>query len=154
MRYFRRLPPLLRGASLLGLLFALASIAVIIESLISSLSSVPASWSADGERLLLVGLNLGLLSGACSLAVNSYSTRLRRPDRGPFSLDSWQSQVRAIALLSALPLCGSALALVIPPTSLAFVVVFPITLLAAVVMIAVQIVGMASSGPMRTPRTG
>jgi hypothetical protein len=62
--------------------------------------------------------------------------------------------VRAIVLLSALPLCGSALALVIPPTSLAFIVVFLITLLAAFIGLIAQIVGAASRGPMRRSPTG
>src|SRR5262249_23557670 len=47
---------------------------------------------------------------ACFYAVTRYSTRFRQPDRRPFPLDSWQSQVRAILLLAALPLCALALA--------------------------------------------
>jgi hypothetical protein len=147
MRYFRRLPPLLRVASLLGLLFYLTALALLINYLVTGLYA-----HRDPSRVPIIALNLLWLGSACSFAVNGYSTRFRRSDRGPFPLDSWQSQVRAIALLSALPLCGIALALVIPPTSLAFVVVFPISLLAAVVVIAAQIVGVASSGPMRIPR--
>ncbi len=104
--------------------------------------------------MFVVAVNLVWLGSACSIVVNGYSTRFRRADRGPFPFDSWQSQVRAVLLLSVLPLCAFALALVIPPTSLAFIVVFPITLLAGVVVIVVPIVGAASSGPMRTPRTG
>src|SRR5258706_3430878 len=157
VRYFRRLPPLLRVASLLGLLFPLASLALLVPLLVTSLPSFPQSFSqvpSDFDHRGIIGLNLGLLGGACSVAVNAYSTRFRRPDRGPFLLSSWQSQMRAVALLSVLPLCGIALALVIPPTSLAFVVVFPISLLAAVVVSSSQIVGVASSGAMRIPLAG
>jgi hypothetical protein len=151
MRSFRRLPPLLRVASLLGLLFYLTTLALLTDSCIMFLSSFPHAYQ-DSSPMFIIALNLLWLGSACVFAVNGYSTRFHRSDRGPFPLDSWQSQVRAIALLSALPLCGIVLALVIPPTSLAFVVVFPISLLAAVVVIAAQIVGVASSGPMRTPR--
>lgn len=43
-----------------------------------------------------------------------YSARFRRPGRGPFPLDSWQSQVRAFVLLAALSMCALALALFAP----------------------------------------
>jgi hypothetical protein len=67
VRYFRRLPPLLQVTFILGLLFPLASIAVLIEAVIASLSSVSLHWSLDVSRLLVIGLNLGMLSGSCSL---------------------------------------------------------------------------------------
>jgi len=151
MRYFRRLPPLLRVASIVGLLFrlgALALLILLITSFVTDLLSSSPHAYRDSIRLSIIALNLIVLSSACSVAVNTYSVRFRRPDRGPFLLDSWQSQVRTIAPLSALPLCEIALALVIPPTSLAFGVVFPISILAAV------LVGAASSEPMHTPQTG
>ncbi len=40
MRYFRRLPPLLRVASLLGLVFPLASLALLIPLLVTSLPTL------------------------------------------------------------------------------------------------------------------
>jgi len=148
------LPPLLRVVSIVGLLFLLAAIALMINSFVTGLSSSPHAYR-DASRVEAIALNLLWLSLACSFAVNSYSARFRRPDGGPFPLDSWQSQVRAIVLLSALPLCGIALALVIPPTALAFGVVFPIGMLAAVVSLGAWItVGTASSGSMRAPPTG
>ena len=113
MRYFRRLPPLLRVASLLGLLFYLAALALPMDAFIKFLSSFPHAYQ-DSSPMFIIALNLLWLGSACSFTVNGYSTRFRRSDRGPFPLDSWQSQVRAIALLSALPLCGIALALIIP----------------------------------------
>src|SRR5690348_774478 len=139
MRIFLRLPPLLRVASLLGLLLPLASLVVLIAGLITSRSSVPALWSADADRLLVIGLNLVMLGGACSFAVNTYSTRFRRPDSGAFPLASWQSQVLAIVGVAALPICALALAVVIPPTSLAWGGVFLISLIAAVVLLAANL---------------
>lgn len=135
MRYFRRLPPLLRVVSLLGLLIALASIAVLIEALLMSLSSAPPHWSADGSRLLAIGLNLGMLGGACSFAVNTYSLRFRRPDRGTFALESWQSQVRAITLLAALPLGALVMVLVVPLSFPTAFLPLGLTMLAAVVLL-------------------
>jgi drug/metabolite transporter (DMT)-like permease len=131
MRNFRRLPPVLRVASILGLLFALASLVLFLGLLITILPSFP-RWPVDAFRGLLIALNLGMLGGACSFAVNAYSIRFRRSDRESFPLDSWQSQVRAIVLLAALPIGALALAVVIPPTSLAFGVVFPISILGAI----------------------
>jgi heme/copper-type cytochrome/quinol oxidase subunit 1 len=143
MRYFRRLPPLLRVASILGLLFALASLALIAELGVSLVTSFPQS-PADSNRVFgLVALNVGMLSGACSTAVNTYSMRFRRPDRGPFPLSSWQSQVRAIVLLAALPLCALALAVFAPliplPLDFLFLPVAAISLLAAVVLVVANI---------------
>jgi hypothetical protein len=153
---FRRLPPFLRVASLLGLLFPLTSIAVLIASVISSLSSAPPAWSADSSRLLVIGLNLVMLGGACSFAVNSYSVRFGRPDGGPFPLDLWQSQVQAIALLAALPLGALVAVLVLPLSVHTDFLAIGITLLAAVVLLVAHasVAARGASGrPMGTPRT-
>lgn len=156
MRYNRRLPPLLRVASILGQLISLATIALAIVLAIvffvTSQQSFPYLY-LDSTRWVMIALNLISLSGACSVAVFTYNTRFLRPDGRPFPLDSWQSQVRAIVLLSALPLCALALVLFIPPTSRAFEIVFPITIIAAVVLfVALTTVYAANNRPMRTPR--
>jgi hypothetical protein len=138
MRYFRLLPLLLRVASLLALLFPLASLALLVSVVVTSLPSFPRSPPDVGRGLF--ALNLGLLGGACSCAVTTYSTRFRRPDGEPFPLGSWQRQLRAIVLLAALPSCALALALFIPPTPPAFFLVslldIAISLLGAVVLLA------------------
>jgi hypothetical protein len=138
MRYFRRLPPLLRVASILGLLFPLASIALLLSVLVMSLLSYTQEPLDFGR--LLIASNLGMLGGACSFAVTTYSARFRRPDWGPVPLGSLQSQVRAIVLLAALPTCALALALFIPPTPPASFLVslldIAITLIAAFALLA------------------
>ncbi len=145
MRYFRRLPPLLRVVSLLGLLCVLASLVLLVSVLVTSLRSFPSFSRSplDDERRGIMALNLGLLGGACSVAVSAYTTRFRRPNRGPFPLNSWQSQVQAIALGAALPLCALAVALVAPliPLPLDFVlaIVAAITVPAAIVLLIVTI---------------
>src|SRR5262249_202650 len=65
-------------------------------------------------RLYVIAANLGAVGAACFFAVTTYSRRFRRPDRGPFPLDSWQSQVRVIALLAALPLVAIVVVLILP----------------------------------------
>jgi hypothetical protein len=139
MRYFRRLPPLLRAASIVGLLFVLAAIALLLTYL-----AIGPYAHRESSKITLIAVNLTLLGQACSTAVNCYSTRFRWPDRRQLPLDSWQSQVRVIALLSVLPLCAIALALVVPSTSFALVVVFLISLAAGIVEIVVGSVGMAN----------
>src|SRR5258706_3283063 len=139
MRYFRRLPPLLRVASILAVLFPLASMALLVALIILSLPTFP-QLPVAFFRVLVIGANLGMLGGACVFATSAYSTRFRQPNRGPFLLDSWQSQVQAIALLAALPLCAITLALVIPPTLLAafglVFLAFAVSALAALVLVA------------------
>jgi len=80
-----------------------------------------------------------MVGGACINVVNIYTMRFRQPDRGPFPLSSWQSQVRAIVLGATVPLCALALALVAPliPLPLAFVfwVVTVVSPLGAVVLL-------------------
>jgi hypothetical protein len=140
MRYIRRLPPLLRMASLLGLLFPLASLALLVSWLVTGLRSFSRSPPEPDVGPGLFALNLGLLGGVCSCVVTAYSTRFRRPDGEPFPLGSWQSQLRAILLLAALPSCALVVALFIPPTPPAFFLVslldIAISLLGAVVLLA------------------
>lgn len=139
MHRFRRLPPLLRVADLLALLFALTGIALLVEAFITSLSAVPPRWPVN-MNIVVIGLNLILLAGSCSFvdqAHQAYSARLRQPVGGPSPspLGSWQVQVRTIVLLAALPLGALIWAAFIPPTSSAFMVVFPVTLIGAFVSV-------------------
>jgi hypothetical protein len=136
MRSFRRLPPLLRVVSLLGLLFPLASLALLVPVLVTSLRSFPQVLpEVDREvvsREVVIALILGLLGMTCTFAVNTYSTRFRRPDRGPLALGSWQSRVRAIVLVVALLVFALALALV--ATLIPLPLNFMLMLLAAAVV--------------------
>lgn len=148
MHDFPRLPSLLRVVRLLGLLCLLASSVLFWELFFRFLRSL----SADSWRVLMIALNLLVLSGACFTAVRAYRARFRQPEGEPFPLGSWQSQVRAVLLVTAVLLCALALAVFIPPTSAAFGLVFPASMIAFVVLAVTHIVGMESSGPMRTPR--
>jgi len=164
MRYFRRLPPLLRVVSIMGLLFFLTAVALLIlvinSSVMDLLSSSPHAFR-DTFRLLGIGISLALLAQVCFFAVIGYSTRFRRTNRGPFPLDSWQSQVRFILLVSALPLCALALVVLagfIPPTPLDFsdlvgALAAVVNVLAVVVLVVAYAVATASLGPTQTPPT-
>ncbi len=151
MRYFDRLPLLLQVAVILGLMLLLAGAAVaavapivFVLALVASISSASLPWYSDPIRLFVIAVNLGALGVACFFAVNTYSRRFRRPDRRPFPLDSWQSQVRVIALLAALPLGAIVVVPFLPVYG--FLLGWPadflaigITLLAAVVLLAAYV---------------
>ena len=146
MRYFDRLPPLLQVAFFVGLLLLLTTAVVgfitpvvWVFALIASESSASPPWYIDPVRLFVIAANLGALSGVCFFAVTTYSRRFRRPDRGPFPLDSWQSQVRVIALLAALPLGALVVALILPLGWPADFLAIGITVLAAVVLLAAYV---------------
>ncbi len=118
MRNFRRLPPLLRVVIILGLVLPLASLALLSRMLPAML--LTSAWPADSHRVFAMASSLCLLGLCCSLVVTTYSTRFRHPDQGPFPLDSWQSQVRALVLATVLPLGALAWAVFIPLTQPGF----------------------------------
>jgi hypothetical protein len=137
MRDFRRLPSLLRVASILGLLFSIASLVLFVAMIVVFITSRRSSLQppADSSRMDDIALNLGMLGGACVFAVNAYRTRFRQMDRWSYRLNSWQSQVRAIGALAMLPLCAIILAVVIPQDSLAYLLVFGVSMLAALALL-------------------
>ncbi len=133
MRYFRRLPPLLRVVSILNLLFLLASVVLFLGSAIPVFPSFP-RWPVDASRAVGIAWNLIMLSLACSFVVSNYSLRFFRPGRGAYPLDSWQSQVRWLLALAALPLGALALAVVLPQSPRLRLVVVWSNLLAILVV--------------------
>ena len=137
-RNYHRLPPLLRVASILGLVFALTSLLLLVASLASFIASRAASSlpPMDSFRVLVIAQNVGVLSGACTFTVNAYSARFRPAAREPYLLDGWRRQARAIALLAALPLCAVMLAIVISPDSILFMLTFAVSGLAAFTVLA------------------
>jgi hypothetical protein len=135
VRNFRRLPPLLRITGILGLLLALTSVGLLTQAFLPGLSSFP-NWPL---RTSVIGMNLGMLGAACSVVVQTYSKRFRKPDMSPLPLHSWKSQLWALALVAALPLCALALAVAIPPTESAFSLVMLIATLAAFALLGANI---------------
>ncbi|MDE3230851.1 MAG: hypothetical protein KGO05_13310 [Chloroflexota bacterium] len=138
MTGFRRLPHILRVASLLRPLFPLglfAGIAYLVTA---------GAWShgpeaAYASRVAVFAMNLSVLGLGCAVIVHVYNSRFREPDRQPFPLESWQSQARAILALAATPVCALVLAIVIPPTARAFEFVFPVSLIGVIVCVAVTL---------------
>jgi hypothetical protein len=150
MRNFRRLPPVLRVASLLGLQFPLPLFTLL---LISNRWFFPQS-GVYASRVAVIALNLGLVGMTCAHVVQTYSARFRQPGSGPFPLEAWQSQVRAIVLPTALTICAIILAVIISPTSSAFEIVFPTSIAGAVVAFVFLLHEQQpeSRGQARTPR--
>ncbi|HEX8035579.1 MAG TPA: hypothetical protein VF510_17100 [Ktedonobacterales bacterium] len=135
MRYFRRLPPRLRGAS--GLERAFLAIGVTLATLSSAVAQLSSRHSSvDLGPMEAVAADLGLLCVVCAFAVDLYSTRFRQPDGRPLTHRSWQSLIGFIVLAAALPICGIVLAVVIPPASDAFDINFPIPLIGMAVLLA------------------
>jgi hypothetical protein len=119
----------MRVADILALVCALGGIVLVVDAFLTMLSSFP-HWPVN---TLVIALNLGMLGMACSIVVQTYSTRFRWLDAGLFLLDSWQSQLRALLMVTVLPLCALVLAVVTLPTQPT--VVFPISLLAGFVVV-------------------
>lgn len=124
---FLRLPPVLRVASLLGLLCPLGAFAGFALAITAGLW-FPGSWVARSFSVAVIAVNLGVLGLGCSGVVHIYNSRFRQPGGDSLPLETWQSQVRIILALAAIPGCASVLALVIPPTASAFQFVFPVSL--------------------------
>jgi hypothetical protein len=136
MRYFRRLPPLLRVASLLSLLLPLGFFVLPLNGFVHMMS-LSRTALLYGDLLVGIGLNLSMVGAACFVVVQSYTKRFREPGApGPFPFDSWQSQMRAILLMAALPICALLLAVIIPLTSEASIIVLQVTGLGVFVLVA------------------
>ena len=138
MTGFRRLPPVLRVASLLRPLFPLALFALF------ALMVTAESWSPGPEvayvsRVAVIGINLGVLGLGCSVMVHVYNSRFRQPGKESLLLESWQRQLWTMLALAAIPVCAIALALVIPPTARAFQFAFPVSLIGVFVCLAVTL---------------
>ena len=132
MRYFRHMSPISRVFGAVGLLLILASFALASASLFMSWMSYP-HVAAGLSRADLVSMDLGLLGLAVIIVLNDRNIR-RALDRPPFSPSSWQSQIRIILLVAALPLCGLSLAILLPPSLSIYGLAFGISALAACVL--------------------
>jgi hypothetical protein len=137
MRNFRRLPPVLRVASLLGLLFPLGMMVAFTMALVTTRSSSPQA-GVYASRVAVIAANLGAVGMASAFVVNTYCLRFRPLSRQPFPLESWKSQVRAILMPAVAPIGAMVLATVIPPTSSAFQIVFPISIIGVGVCLVVS----------------
>lgn len=138
MTSFRRLPPVVRVASLLRPLFPLGLFVTLAYMVsVGAWSSAHAGLSAG--RVAVIAINLAVVGLGSSAVVRVYTARFRQPDRVTFPLASWQSQVRTMLALTIIPIGALVLALVIPPTARAFQLVFPASILGAVVCLAVTL---------------
>lgn len=139
MTGFRRLPPVLRVASLLRPLFPLGLFGALGLGLTAGQWSFAHLGAPYASRVGVIALNLSLLGVGCTLVVHVYNSRFRQPGREAYPLESWQSQVRTILALAAIPVCALVLTLVIPPTASAFQFVFPVSIIGAFVCLGVTL---------------
>ncbi len=129
MRYFLRLPLLLRAMSVVGVLLGLVVLVVVVFlSDLQGFVDPSMSWE-DVSRLQLIALNCAVLAVDCAIVINAYNTRFYRPDREPHPLGSWQRQARALGILAALPLCNVVPTLVLSPDLKIYGFVFGIGIL-------------------------
>lgn len=140
MPYFRRLPPLLRVMSRLGLLFVLMAGVAFLAGLSIIQKSFP--WlSLDAHRATGIELNLVALSLDCTFVVNVYTLRFRRAGKQSYPLATWPSQVRWWLLLATLPLGALAMTILLPRTPLFDFLLDVPTLLAMVLVGAAFVYG-------------
>lgn len=130
MRYFRHLPPLLRMASVVGLLLILASLALSTALLFHVQPFLPQA-AVDTSRMQLVSMNLGLLGLVVVIVILNHNIRFRQLATAQFPLSNWQSQLLAIAVLWVLPLCALAVALFFPPSLRIYSIAFGISVFGA-----------------------
>ena len=134
-RYFWRLPLFLRVLGIVGVVLNVASLA----SLVWLTPLLPVAWSSPSQlpsgffRVLAMALSVGMLAGACILVVRIYCLRFREPHRDSFPLDAWQSQLRAVAVMGAVPLVGLIVALALPSVPGLLLLELGVTAVAAVV---------------------
>lgn len=128
MRYYRRLPPFSREIWIVGLLLTVASL-VLSTVLVFQIRPFYPLVSADATRMQLISMNLGMLGFACLVGTIGSTFRLRQWDRLPLPVVSWQSQMRTIMLLAALPLCTLTWALFVPPSLRVYGLAFGIDML-------------------------
>lgn len=138
-RGIQLLPPLVRAATVVGMLAWAAAILVGMLGLTMLVypqyfpqPSYQPSFR-DGLRLLLLGGNLGLFGLACILVVVIYGARFYQPDGGSYPLSSWQSQLRVIAFLGGWPAGAVVVVLLLPPAIPVLLAFMAPSLLAAVV---------------------
>ena len=154
----RRLPPFLGMLRFVAVLLLIAGSGLCVLEIAKGLLVYP-QWPPDASQSLhtvLIATNLGLVGWACASVVTTYRLRFRQPDRTPYPLNSWQSQVRMVALLAALPTSALVLALILPLASPAFFVAAGITPLALFVLCLadLQTARRATNNrALRTPRT-
>lgn len=133
MSSLRQLPPVLRVASVLRLLFPLGLVATFAYLVTAGVWS-SAHLGVYASRVAVIAANLSLLSLGCGLVVRTYMARVRQPGRGPFQLESWQNQVRTILVLTGVPVCALVLTVIISPTIGAFQLVFPVSIIGAIML--------------------
>jgi hypothetical protein len=120
MQSFRRLPPFLRAVWGLGQLALLAAAGVLTWTSLTMRGADQAGASRGWNRGMALFMALFLLSMACSVTLAAYNRRFERPPRRALWPDAWQTQLKVVLALAALPLGMLVFALLIPSRSSLF----------------------------------
>src|SRR5260221_13758171 len=96
----------MRVVDILALLCALAGMVLVVEAVLTMLSSFP-HWLMGSITL---AMNLSMLGFACPIVVRTYSMPFRWPYDMPYLRDSWQGQVLPLEKSMTVPLGALVLA--------------------------------------------
>jgi len=134
MQSFRRLPPFLRAMSGLGQLAILAALGVLTWTFLAARGADQAGASRGWNRGMALFMALLLLSMACSVTLAAYNRRFEHPPRRALWPDAWQTQLKVVLALAALPLSSLVFALLVPPSSSLFPQVFLLQILSLLLL--------------------
>jgi len=135
MTSFHRLPPFLRAVWVLGLLSLLAAAGVMVWTTLATRGADQAGASRGWNRGMALFMALFLLSMAGSVTLAAYNRRFERPPRRALWPDAWQTQLKVVLTLAALPLGMLVCALLIPSHSSLFQVVYTLGVLSLLVLL-------------------
>jgi cytochrome bd-type quinol oxidase subunit 2 len=135
MRSVRRLPPVLRALWVLGLLTSLAALGVLTWTTLAARGADQSGASRGWNRGMALFMALFLLSMACSTTLAAYNRRFEHPPRRALWPDEWQTQLKVVLALAALPLGMLVFALLIPSRSSLFQVVYALGVLSPLVLL-------------------
>ena len=120
MTSFRRLPPFLRALRVFWMLALLAAMGVLTWTFLAARGADQSGASRGWNRGMALFMALFLLSMACNTMLLAYNRRFEHPARRALWPDAWQTQLKVVLALAALPLSSLVFALLVPSISSLF----------------------------------
>lgn len=131
MSVSRRLPPVLRVMGRISLLVGPLAFAALIAAInLSAAHEFPVPFETV-SRVSLISLDFCVMALDCAIVIQAYKMRFYRAEREPHPLATWQRQIRAWAILAAVPLCDVVLALALSPRLGVYGIAFGVGMLEA-----------------------
>ena len=135
MTPFRRLPPFLRAVWVLALLSLLAALGVMTWTYLATRGEDQSAARREWNQGTAIGWSLLVLGLACLPLLLAYNARFaRRPTRRALWPGAWQTQLKVVLALAALPLSSLVFALLVPPSSSLFPQVFQLQILSLLLL--------------------